>query len=140
MLHEKQQIVIFFFSQNSMHLFAVLLLLATTCTAQELQPAAVAQLAGFQGMEKRQFVSSSSSFYPSSSSLFFSSSFFPSSSSVPGGRTTTCQSVQPGPSLCARACGPGYVQCSAETCYNPGEGQSCCSNGGTSSNVAAHRP
>ena len=36
----------------------------------------------------------------------------------------------PRPATCERSCGPGYVQCiSFPTCYNPGLGQSCCSNG-----------
>lgn len=34
------------------------------------------------------------------------------------------------PVTCERSCGAGYVQCiSFPTCYNPGLGESCCSNG-----------
>lgn len=41
-----------------------------------------------------------------------------------------CSPVSPGANLCARSCGAGYVSCvSATTCYNPGMGQTCCSNG-----------
>lgn len=36
----------------------------------------------------------------------------------------------PEPATCEKSCGPGYVICvSFPTCYNPGNGESCCSNG-----------
>lgn len=41
----------------------------------------------------------------------------------------TCRPVRP-PVTCERSCGPGYVQCmSFPNCYNPGRGDSCCSDG-----------
>lgn len=40
-----------------------------------------------------------------------------------------CSPVRPGPNLCERSCGPGYVQCVRPTrCFNPSEGQVCCSD------------
>lgn len=44
-------------------------------------------------------------------------------------RQTLCTPVT-APYTCERSCGPGYTECvSFPTCYNPGLGQSCCSNG-----------
>ena len=40
-----------------------------------------------------------------------------------------CQPVRE-PATCERSCGPGYVTCIRfPTCYNPGAGDSCCSDG-----------
>ena len=42
-----------------------------------------------------------------------------------------CSLVEEGPDLCARSCGPGYVQCVYyDQCFNPGKGEVCCANGG----------
>ena len=51
------------------------------------------------------------------------------------GSTTTCPTVSPGPSLCARACGPGYIICPGGSggfvwCFNPSVGETCCQDGG----------
>ena len=47
-------------------------------------------------------------------------------------QTRMCQPVE-APYTCERSCGAGYVQCiSYPTCYNPGLGETCCSNGGQS--------
>jgi hypothetical protein len=43
-----------------------------------------------------------------------------------------CKPVPP-PYTCEHSCGAGYVECIAPpTCYNPGLGESCCSNGSKS--------
>jgi hypothetical protein len=45
-------------------------------------------------------------------------------------QTRFCDRVPPGPNLCERSCGAGYVECiNPTTCYNPGEGDVCCSDG-----------
>ncbi|CAL3970959.1 hypothetical protein PZA11_007345 [Diplocarpon coronariae] len=42
---------------------------------------------------------------------------------------TICTPVS-SPATCEKSCGPGHVQCiSFPNCYNPGAGESCCSNG-----------
>ena len=44
-------------------------------------------------------------------------------------QTQLCTPV-PAPATCEKSCGPGYVECvSFPTCYNPGEGDVCCSDG-----------
>ncbi|WEW61812.1 hypothetical protein PRK78_007308 [Emydomyces testavorans] len=53
-------------------------------------------------------------------------------------QTTVCKPVPP-PVTCERSCGAGYIQCVYETmCYNPGAGESCCSNGSKSLLVMVH--
>ncbi|KAF5697875.1 hypothetical protein FMUND_15268 [Fusarium mundagurra] len=42
--------------------------------------------------------------------------------------TVLCSQVAPGPNLCERSCGSGYVEC-VDKCYNPGIGEVCCSDG-----------
>lgn len=45
-------------------------------------------------------------------------------------QTVFCTPVPP-PYTCEHSCGAGYVECvSFPTCYNPGNGETCCSNGG----------
>ncbi|RKK66442.1 hypothetical protein BFJ69_g15408 [Fusarium oxysporum] len=40
-----------------------------------------------------------------------------------------CEPV-PAPYTCERSCGPGFVECiDFPTCYNPGRGDTCCSDG-----------
>jgi hypothetical protein len=47
-----------------------------------------------------------------------------------GRQTVFCAPIDP-PYTCERSCGAGYVTCIAwPTCYNPGIGEICCSNGG----------
>ena len=44
-------------------------------------------------------------------------------------QTRVCKPVPP-PLTCERSCGPGYITCiSLPTCYNPGKGDVCCSDG-----------
>ena len=44
-------------------------------------------------------------------------------------QTRLCTPV-PAPATCERSCGPGFITCvSFPTCYNPGRGDTCCSNG-----------
>lgn len=44
-------------------------------------------------------------------------------------QSTECVPVT-APATCERSCGPGNIECvSFPTCYNPGAGESCCSNG-----------
>ncbi|KAI1985831.1 hypothetical protein LOZ51_006179 [Ophidiomyces ophidiicola] len=44
-------------------------------------------------------------------------------------QTQICKAVAP-PVTCERSCGIGYAQCVyPNMCYNPGQGESCCSNG-----------
>jgi hypothetical protein len=39
----------------------------------------------------------------------------------------------PEPATCEKSCGPGYITCVNDSdCYNPGKGESCCSNGSQS--------
>jgi len=46
-----------------------------------------------------------------------------------GRQTVFCAPIEP-PYTCERSCGAGYVTCIAwPTCYNPGIGEICCSNG-----------
>jgi len=46
-----------------------------------------------------------------------------------GRQTVFCAPIDP-PYTCERSCGAGYVTCIAwPTCYNPGIGEICCSNG-----------
>jgi hypothetical protein len=52
---------------------------------------------------------------------------------------TVCRPVTPGPNQCARSCGPGNVQCvTASNCYNPSQGEKCCSNGSTLTPFSSH--
>lgn len=42
-----------------------------------------------------------------------------------------CSSVEPGPQLCERSCGPSYTACVVyNSCYSPSLGQTCCENSG----------
>ncbi|KAH7127490.1 Prp 4 [Dactylonectria macrodidyma] len=44
-------------------------------------------------------------------------------------QTVFCEEIYP-PYTCERSCGEGYTECiDWPTCYNPGEGQTCCSDG-----------
>lgn len=44
-------------------------------------------------------------------------------------QTRLCQPVTQ-PYTCERSCGAGFVECVKwPTCYNPGRGDTCCSNG-----------
>lgn len=46
-----------------------------------------------------------------------------------GRQTVFCAPIEP-PYTCERSCGAGYTECIAfPTCYNPGIGEICCSNG-----------
>jgi len=46
-----------------------------------------------------------------------------------GRQTVYCAPIEP-PYTCERSCGAGYTECIAfPTCYNPGIGEICCSNG-----------
>lgn len=44
-------------------------------------------------------------------------------------KRATCTVDQITPESCEKCFGPGYVNCLTNTCYNPGAGASCCSNG-----------
>ena len=50
---------------------------------------------------------------------------------IMGRQFQICKPVSPGPNLCERSCGPGYIVCiKLPTCYNPSAGEVCCSDGG----------
>lgn len=52
-----------------------------------------------------------------------------------------CASVEPGPLFCERSCGPLFTSCvTAESCYVPSLGQTCCENAGKYKSLPSRFP